>query len=110
MASIPLARQLSNIRKTISNGKLIQGRQPLEKGKEKRRLPVAEHSQEPLRTIHAGLDTLTDEMKMENWEDFLNQAVELHVLVSVSTRCYSIMHVPGTGGNIQRELGSSRDQ
>jgi hypothetical protein len=40
-------------------------------------LPIAEHSQEPLRTEHARFDTLSQEMNVQYGKQFFNQSVEL---------------------------------
>lgn len=39
--------------------------------------PVAEQSQKPLRTEHARLDSLAQEVDMKNRQEFFNQTIEL---------------------------------
>lgn len=76
IASMPLARQWSYIRKTTSSGKLLTMCQILLTDRTDCP-PVAEHCQKPLRAEHARFDSLPKKMNMKDGKQFLDQTIKL---------------------------------
>jgi hypothetical protein len=71
IASIPLASTLSYIRKTTGNGNLLQIKN-LKLQRNRKHPLITEHREKPLRAIHARFYALSDEMNVQNWEEFFD--------------------------------------
>jgi hypothetical protein len=77
IASTPVARRWSNIRYTIGRGNLFPYVSRFGLKLNGCGIPITEHGEEPLTTIHARLDALPKKMNIKHWKEFFHKAIEL---------------------------------